>query len=259
MDTVINHDNPFGWNRHGFLFEVLRTRSRKPRHLDYGAYDGAVLCELSRVGVIESGVGLDVNLLALDARGSDIPDNIELAVVATKPKISISFEDESFDTASVLDVIEHIVDQEAILKEIRRVLRPGGDMVITVPKNYVLSWLDTGNFKFRFPFLHRKFYEFWYSKAAYRKRYVECKDGLFGDIEMEKKWHQHFSEQEMRDLLEKCGFEVVGFDGSGCFLRIFGILRFFMPFLRAPINWIISWDERYFKSCGLFCVARKPT
>lgn len=257
METVISAGNPFGWNRYGFLFEVLRARSQKPRHLDYGAYDGAVLCALSREGVIKDGIGLDVNTLALDSRHPDLPDNIELAIVATKPRISIPFDDESFDTASILDVIEHIYDQEAVLKEIGRVLKPGSDLVITVPGKHVFSWLDMGNFKFRFPLLHRKFYEVRYSKDAYKERYVECKDGLFGDVELEKMWHQHFSEEEMRDLLKKCGFETVRFDGAGLFLRIFAVLRFFMPFSKGFFDRLILWDARTFKSSNLFCVARK--
>ena len=46
---------------------------------------------------------------------------------------SLPFEDSSFDFATSLDVIEHLDDDVAGLRELRRVVRPGGSVVVTVP------------------------------------------------------------------------------------------------------------------------------
>lgn len=43
------------------------------------------------------------------------------------------FDDESFDAVNLADVLEHILRPEAALREIRRVLRPHGAVVISTP------------------------------------------------------------------------------------------------------------------------------
>lgn len=43
------------------------------------------------------------------------------------------FEDNSFDTIITFQVIEHVKDDENFIKEIRRVLKPGGKALITTP------------------------------------------------------------------------------------------------------------------------------
>ena len=49
-----------------------------------------------------------------------------------------SFEAGSFGAAGAFDVIEHVEDDAALLGEIRRVLRPGGTLCVTVP---AYGWL----------------------------------------------------------------------------------------------------------------------
>lgn len=46
---------------------------------------------------------------------------------------SLPFEDTSFDVVTMLAVLEHIEKEQEILKEIYRVLVPGGKLIITVP------------------------------------------------------------------------------------------------------------------------------
>ena len=51
----------------------------------------------------------------------------------------IPWEDRSFDLVTCLDVIEHTPDDVASLRELLRVTRPGGWLVVTVPA-YQLLW-----------------------------------------------------------------------------------------------------------------------
>ncbi len=46
--------------------------------------------------------------------------------------------DESFDLIWCSEVIEHLADPASTLAEFRRVLRPGGDLILTTPNSYAL-------------------------------------------------------------------------------------------------------------------------
>lgn len=48
-----------------------------------------------------------------------------------------NIEDESVDTVICFQVIEHIKDDHGLMKEIRRVLRPGGCVVMTTPNKWM--------------------------------------------------------------------------------------------------------------------------
>lgn len=253
MRTFISTENPFGANRYGFLWEKL-SLFKHGRHLDYGAYDGNVLIKLALSRVIKEGVGVDVNKNIVNS-STNLPENISLITIETGSKLP--FEEKTFDTVSILDVVEHIHDQKLVLNELNRILNPGGKIIVTVPRKYIFSFLDVGNFKFIFPRLHKIAYQLKYSKEEYHKRYVECANGLFGDIEVEKKWHQHFSNKELADLLRKCGFTNVEFDESGLFARPLIMLSLLFPFAKSFINRIIEIDYKKFGQMNLFCMAEK--
>jgi SAM-dependent methyltransferase len=39
----------------------------------------------------------------------------------------------------ILDVIEHLIDPERILREIKSVLKPSGKLILTIPNDYTLA------------------------------------------------------------------------------------------------------------------------
>lgn len=59
-----------------------------------------------------------------------------LAIDANAP---LPFADQSFDLIWSSEVIEHLEDPAASLAELRRVIRPGGDIILTTPNSYM--WL----------------------------------------------------------------------------------------------------------------------
>jgi SAM-dependent methyltransferase len=93
--------------------------------LDVGCGTGGVLAGLG------SGVrpfGVDFSTLALAhcrARG--------LGAVACSSAGALPFAPGSFDVVLLLDVLEHFADEQALLAEIRRLVRPGGRVLVSVP------------------------------------------------------------------------------------------------------------------------------
>src|SRR5690606_10729068 len=134
----------------------------------------------------------------------------------------------------------------------------GGHLLVAVPGKHLFSFLDLGNFKFVFPTFHKWAYTRFKSPEEYRRRYVECANGLFGDIEVAKMWHEHFSVAELSLLLEKCGFQVIRHDGTGFFRRVIYVGMVMMPSpLRRVGKWFVDLDSKYFSQAELVVLAQK--
>jgi SAM-dependent methyltransferase len=112
------------------------------RLLDAGCGSGRTLDDLARYGRV-SGVDLSPEAVAAARRRGH--DDVHLGRVEEMP-----FPDATFDVVTCLDVIEHTPDDGATLAELRRVTRPGGLLVATVPAYQGLwSWHDEVNLHFR--------------------------------------------------------------------------------------------------------------
>jgi ubiquinone/menaquinone biosynthesis C-methylase UbiE len=106
------------------------------RVLDCGCGMGFYLLAMSRLRQMELyGVDSDLRRLAqADALGTG-------AVLAEAGATQLPFPDEWFDAVLLSEVLEHIPDDAAALAEIRRVLRPGGVLAISVPNaRYPFLW-----------------------------------------------------------------------------------------------------------------------
>ena len=170
------------------------------------------------------------------------------------------FDDASFDSITVLDVLEHVYEQTELLKELNRLLKNKGRLVVTVPGRHLFSFLDMGNFKFRFPRLHRWYYRLKHTQGEYERRYVANPDGLIGDISSKKRWHEHFNRAKLQKLLKEADFDIIDFDGTGFFSRVISNISYFFKWLK-PIHRALgklqSCDYRAFESTNLFCAAEK--
>jgi SAM-dependent methyltransferase len=104
--------------------------SGRARILDAGCGSGRNMVELARLGEV-TGVELSEASVVL-ARERGVGEVLEGSV------LDMPFEANSFELAVSLDVIEHLEDDLGALRELRRVLAPGGALLVTVP---AYEWL----------------------------------------------------------------------------------------------------------------------
>jgi SAM-dependent methyltransferase len=102
------------------------------RILDAGCGSGRNMVDLARRGSV---CGVELASASLDAAaarqvGEVRPGSLE------EP---LPFDDRAFDLAVALDVLEHVGDDAFALRELARVVRPGGRLVLTVPQ-YAWLW-----------------------------------------------------------------------------------------------------------------------
>jgi SAM-dependent methyltransferase len=96
--------------------------------LDLGCGDGEFTAALAAAGA--RAVGADVSQEALRRAARRHPE-LDLRLVTEAGPLPL--EDGQMDVVWAGDVIEHVVDTSAWLSEVRRVLRPGGRVLITTP------------------------------------------------------------------------------------------------------------------------------
>jgi SAM-dependent methyltransferase len=146
MTAMLEVDERHWWYR-GRRRVVEAELSRLPlpgqaRILDAGCGSGRMLQELVRYGQV-SGVELDPRAAAMaQARGHG-----EVRVGSLE---QLSWEDQSFELITCLDVLEHTPDDTRTLSELRRVSAVGGWLLLTVPAYQALwSLHDEANHHFR--------------------------------------------------------------------------------------------------------------
>jgi len=119
------------------VLERVLERLGLPEHsriLDAGCGSGRNMVELARYGVV-TGVELSGTSVAL-ARERGAGEVLEGSVM------NMPFDEGAFDLTVSLDVIEHLQDDVGALRELRRVTKPGGALLVTVP---AYQWLWSGH------------------------------------------------------------------------------------------------------------------
>lgn len=106
------------------------------RLLDVGCGHSAALLRTLEPR-LRNGLGIDQK--APDTAALNSP---KLATLRTRLDSSLPLPDNTFDAATLLAVIEHLKQPAAILAEIRRVLIPGGVIVLTAPSTYAKPVLE---------------------------------------------------------------------------------------------------------------------
>jgi SAM-dependent methyltransferase len=109
--------------------------------LEIGTGAGALLHALVQRGCRMQGVELNEELIAEGQRWfGALP-------IQKVSGIVLPFPDASFDVVISLDVFEHIPDTDAHLREVRRVLRPGGSYLVQTPNKWMNVAFETIRWK----------------------------------------------------------------------------------------------------------------
>lgn len=127
----------------------LKRRARKiieninpkegERIIDLGCGTGYYLFLLSNLGIKLNLTGFDYNSKAIN-EAKDLL-NVKKMKFFTGDLHNIPFENKSFDKAVMSEVLEHVGNDQKVLKEVYRILKPNGVLVISVPSiNYPFLW-----------------------------------------------------------------------------------------------------------------------
>ncbi len=96
--------------------------------LDIGCGDGDLALELARRGARVSGVDASAAMIGA-ARRKAREEGVTIAFQTAEAKV-LPFPDRSFDRVVAMTVLCFVADAEPVFREIARVLRPGGRLVI---------------------------------------------------------------------------------------------------------------------------------
>ncbi len=168
---------------------ILQRRARLIRPLlpvpcghlvDFGCGNGAQT--LLFAGDCDRLTGVDVSeefltefRREISARG--LEDRVEAVAAGGGP---IPLPDGSADVVTSFTVLEHVPDEMAALREMRRILRPGGKMIITVPNRWWIFETHGADLPLlpwnRVPLVSwwpKKLHDRWARARIYRRREIE--------------------------------------------------------------------------------------
>lgn len=190
IDSLLSRTGDVALRRRAkWILEKIRIKNPKSV-LDVGCGDGFYLHLLAALFPKARIVGIDKDKNAL--RSAVINLKSQNLSIKHGDVYNLSFASNSFDIVLASEVLEHLKDDLKGLKEIYRVLRPGGLLLISVPHaNYPILW-DPIN---------------WFIEKIFN---THIKKGFFSGI-----WNQHerlyFKDQLMK-LVKRIGFKDVESD-----------------------------------------------
>lgn len=180
------------------LSRLLKVGARREYEalIDFGCGRGEFLRGFCRSVNVRSVQGVDGSDDAVSlARGRGIA-----AFVANLNRDRVPFESESADVILMIETIEHLENVEHCLDEVRRVLKPGGDLFVTTPN--LASWHGRVSLALGFQPLSLD--------VGFRKHYgsiVTLSGRSAGHI-------RGFTKPALADMLESNGFRAEAWSGS---------------------------------------------
>lgn len=181
--------------------------------LDAGCGDGYYLFLLNSLDLNFKLVGVDADKKALASAKKNLKDK---KIKLVRGDISdLPFAENIFDGVILSEVLEHIDNNTIALTEVRRVLNPGGKLIVSVPHlNYPFLW-DPVN---------------WCLERLFK---THIKSGFWAGI-----WNQHlrlYTRDELRKVLKDTGFKNV---------KVEALTHYCLPFNHHLINLVARFLAR---------------
>lgn len=230
--------NPFIYdkNYHYFLaYEYVNSRYWKA--LDLGCGNGRFIGKIKdKFGKV---YGYDVDRQKIKEGKKKFP-HVEFSLGEIgKP---LPYRNNFFDVVFLFHVLEHVDSEEKLIKEISRVLKKKGKLLLSSPYDGIFSWADAANIRYRFPKIHEFLIKMIFEKRYYEKYYLrKAERKLFGDSSLQRSWHFHYKESDIRRILEN-HFNIRFVRKYGLFIPFLHTLHNFFNFVIKTKN--LSWVDR---------------
>lgn len=172
---------------------LLASRNHGGSYLEIGAGNGSTLLALQ--DKYKRLVGTELSAVRTRELRSLFKESPNVEILHNNlEEEGIPFRDAEFDTVSMIAVLEHLFDPIGALKECRRVLKPGGQLIVDTPN--IAKW--TRRIKLLFGYFP--------STASLREGLL-CYDKLT-PTDLHDEGHLHyFTHRSLRRLaLERAGF-----------------------------------------------------
>ena len=214
------------------LREAIVASPRKA--LDIGCWRGVLLRRLRAACP-------DCELFGIEISAPSVAEAAShgAVVIAGSVDDGLPFEDASMDLVVMGEVIEHLFDPDRALEEIRRVLAPGGTLILTTPN--LASWSNRLLLLFGIqPF---------FTETSTRKKYGRVFDALGNRTPHVEGHLRIFTKRALLDMLQDLGFRVTRVRGA-CFEKMLGVA------LAAPFERLFAHSAGL--ASNLIVVASKP-
>jgi SAM-dependent methyltransferase len=171
--------------------------------LDVGCNVGAWLQDCAGRYPSARLAGVEINEAALEMARKNIP-TADLRHAGAE---NLPFPDQSFEYVTCVEVLEHLPQalRGPAFREMRRVLKPAGRLLLTVPHAGWFAWLDSNNVRYRVPRL--------YGRIVGRGR----RDSNYSAASRVVEWHYHFTVAEL-ERLANGGWNKVAIRRGGLFI-----------------------------------------
>ena len=131
-----SHDNYIAFQiaRAGLLQKELSKFIKTQKNLkllDIGSHRGGYSIAFARLGYKVTGLELNPGRIET-AKKASLSHNLDIKFILADAR-NTPFKDNEFDVILLSNVIEHIKDTKKLLKELKRILKPGGLLYIQFP------------------------------------------------------------------------------------------------------------------------------
>lgn len=164
--------------------------------LDYGCGSGVFANSILKK--TKNVYACDVNRIVINKAKKRYP---KVKFKSIKIGSKLPYKDNFFDVVYIFHTLEHVDSEEKTLKDIGRVLKRGGTLLLASPYKGIFSWADLANLRYNFPQIHQYLYKKIYGNEIYVNKFVKAE--LFGDCSPERNRHKHYDKNEINILLRR--------------------------------------------------------